>query len=56
MATSTIIGIRDNAVRIPRSTDNGLWNALASRVLEPPVGSGLVVLDVLALSTVQPAA
>jgi hypothetical protein len=49
MATSTIIGIRDHAVSVPRSTDNGLWNALASRVTEAPAaGTGLVVFDVLA--------
>jgi hypothetical protein len=55
MATSTIIGIQDNGVRIPRSTDNGLWNALASRVAPAPVGSGLVVFDVRAFSAVEPA-
>ena len=49
MATSTITGNRHNVVRVPRSTDNGLWNALASRVVPvPAAGSGLVVVDMSA--------
>ena len=50
MATNTLNGNQHNVVRVPRSTDNGLWNALASRVTESSTGgSSLVVLDVLAI-------
>jgi hypothetical protein len=49
MATSTVTGNRHNVVRVPRSTDNGLWNALAARVVPvPAAGSGLVVVDMSA--------
>ncbi len=35
MVTSTLSGFSATVVRVPRSTDNGLWSALAARVVEP---------------------
>jgi hypothetical protein len=49
MATSTIIGIHDNVVRVPRSTDNGLWSALAAKVTDQAPSGSLVVLDLVAV-------